>query len=524
MNRFLKGAMILTIAGIIVKIMGALSKVILARILGGEGIGLYQMAYLLYQVIISIGAAGLPVAVSIMISERLAMQDMRGANRIFWTVCGFMAIVGGFFSILFFVMAPTLIDWGIIVDKRAELALEAVAPAIVLVTILATFRGYFQGYQNMLPTGVSQVFEQGVRVSTMVIFAIMLLSHGLAWAAAGAAVSSVLGVGVGLLVLIYFYICERKQRALLADEQDRNAPIVSRKTIIKRLLYLTIPVALANVMIPVVAGIDLVIVPQRLIVGGYTPEQATTLFGYLSGMATSLISLPIILTTSFASSLVPAISEAFARKDYNHIYNRVNTAMSIANLITIPAFVGLCVLATPVSQMMFNTVHAGGPIAIMSISVFFLGIQQITTGLLQGIGRTVLPMISLVIASIVKLVLNYILTSSFGINGAAWATNVDFALASVLNLYFAKRYTGYGLNWTGLGKVAFCALAMGGATVMVYYFLHTIVSNTIAVSVSIGLAIIIYSGALIISKSIDEATIEAIPKLGKVLKKVKKQV
>lgn len=521
MNRFLKGAMILTIAGIVVKIMGALSKVILARILGAEGIGLYQMAYLFYQLVISIGAAGLPVAVSIMISERLAISDIRGANRIFRVVGLFMAAVGGFFSFLFFFMAPVLIDWGIIVDKRAELALEAVAPAIVLVTILATFRGYFQGFQNMLPTGVSQVFEQGVRVSTMVIFSILLLSQGLAWAAAGAAVSSVLGVGTGLMVLVFFFVRERAQRAELWTKQDERASIPKSSAIIKRLLYLTIPVALANVMIPVVAGIDLIIVPQRLIIGGYTPEEATTLFGYLSGMATSLISLPIILTTSFASSLVPAISEAYVQKDLGHIYKRVDTAMGIANLITIPAFVGLCVLATPVSQMMFNTMHAGGPIAIMSVSIFFLGVQQITTGLLQGIGRTFLPMLSLVIASLVKLLLNYVLTSSFGINGAAWATNVDFAMAAAMNLYFAKRYTGYAMEWNGLMKVGFCALAMGGATVMMYYFLHTSISNAWAVCLSILWAIIIYSGALIVTKSIDESTLEAVPKLHKVVGKIK---
>ena len=168
MTGFMKGAMILTIAGLLVKVIGAISKVIVARILGGEGVGLYQMAYSLYQLIISIGAAGLPVAISIMVARKVGQDDIRGARHIFKVALITMGIIGSLLSLTFYGAIPYIIETGVITDSRAEGALVAVAPAIVIVSILACFRGYFQGFQNMLPTGISQVCEQLARVIVMV--------------------------------------------------------------------------------------------------------------------------------------------------------------------------------------------------------------------------------------------------------------------------------------------------------------------------------------------------------------------
>lgn len=513
MNRFMKGAMILTLAGIIVKVIGAVSKVILARILGAEGIGLYQMAYLLYQFIISIGAAGLPVALSIMVSRQLAEHNPLGARRTFRVATVTMAIVGALLSIVFYLVAPELISHHIIADERAELALKAVAPAIVVVSVLACFRGYFQGFQNMVPTGVSQVFEQSFRVITMLGLALYFLADGIIYAAAGAALASVAGVGAGLLVLIYFYYRSRRQEQALLQE----SPFVpaSKRSIIKELCILTIPVAMANVMMPIVAAIDLIVVPNRLILAGYSPEQATTMFGYLTGMATSLISLPIIVTTSLASSLVPAISEAHTSGDHHQVRARIHRALQVASIITIPAFIGLCVLATPISKMMFNTVYAGPPMAIMSLSIWLLGLQQVTTGALQGLGRTALPMIHILIGSVVKVALNWYFTPIWGINGAAWATNIDFLVAAGLNLWALYRHTGYQLHYVVLAKIMFSALAMGGGAMLIYSFTHSVIGNTFSVSLAIMVAIMMYAVTLLIVRAIPRDEMVALPKIGK---------
>ena len=521
MNRFLKGAMILTLAGIIVKIIGAFSKVLLARILGGEGIGLYQMAYPIYQIIVSLATAGLPVAISIMIADKLAYKDVRGASKIFRVSATVLFALGAFFSVALFLAVPWLVESEWLTDPRSSFALMALAPAIVVVTILSCLRGYFQGFQVMLPTGASQVVEQSLRVACMVGFALFLLPYGLPMAAAGATLATFPGVVGGILVLLYFYRRQRHLRAKLLAEQATDIIPESSWQIMKRLFVLAIPVSMANIMMPIVSGIDLGVVPQRLIDAGYSVREATTLFGYLTGMATSLVNLPIILTTSLAASLVPAISEAFSKKDMGEIQNRSHVALKITTLITVPAFVGLYVLATPISELLYATPNAGGPIAVMSLSIFLLGVQQVSTGILQGLGHTAIPMVNLFISTLIKIPLSWYLTAlpEWGINGAAWSTNIDFGLAALLNMIFVRRYIKYQVPWLELSKISLAAFAMGGATVMTYSFFEPLLGGNFAGFGAIVVAIVIYGAGLLITKAVKDDEWQAMPVIGKRLKK-----
>ena len=204
-DKFLKGALILTVAGIIVKVIGSVNRILLSRLLGGEGIGLYQMAYPIYLLALSISSAGIPVAISIMVAEKAALQDYKGANRVFRISLSVMVVTGAAFSALLYFGAGWLIEHQYVRDSRAYYAIAALAPAIFFVTILASYRGYFQGMQRMLPTGASQIAEQLVRVVTMVAFAWYLLPRGLEYAAAGASFGAGPGAVAGLAVLIYFY-------------------------------------------------------------------------------------------------------------------------------------------------------------------------------------------------------------------------------------------------------------------------------------------------------------------------------
>lgn len=521
MNRFLKGAMILTLAGIIVKIIGAFSKVLLARILGGEGIGLYQMAYPIYQIIVSLATAGLPVAISIMIADKLAYKDIRGASKIFRVSATVLFALGAFFSVALFLSVPWLVESEWLTDPRSSYALMALAPAIVVVTILSCLRGYFQGFQDMLPTGASQVVEQSLRVACMVGFALFLLPFGLPMAAAGATLATFPGVVGGVLVLLYFYRRQRHLRAKLLAEQAADIIPESSWQIMKRLFILAIPVSMANIMMPIVSGIDLGVVPQRLIDAGYSVREATTLFGYLTGMATSLVNLPIILTTSLAASLVPAISEAYTKRDTLEIQNRSHVALKITTLITVPAFVGLYVLATPISELLYATPNAGGPIAVMSLSIFLLGVQQVSTGILQGLGHTAIPMVNLFVSTLIKIPLSWYLTAlpEWGINGAAWSTNIDFGLAALLNMIFVRRYIQYRVPWLELSKISLAAFAMGGATVMTYSFFEPLLGGNFAVFGAIVAAIVIYGAGLLITKAVKDDEWQAMPVIGKRLKK-----
>lgn len=515
-DTFLKGALILTFAGIIVKVIGSVNRILLSRLLGGEGIGLYQMAYPIYLLALSVSSAGIPVAISIIVAEKIAISDYYGANRVFRISLKLLGITGIIFTFLLYFGAGWLIEEHFVRDARAYYAIVALAPAIFFVTVLSSYRGYFQGLQMMTPTAVSQIFEQLLRVITMIALAYYLLPLGLEYAAAGASFGAVPGAVVGLLVLIYFYYRNRVDLKIKISTQSTIQQEPSLK-IISRIVKLALPVSLANIMLPVVASIDLFIVPARLEAAGYTVTQATELFGYLTGMAVALINLPTILTASLAASLVPAVSEAFTLKNQQRIYQRTSIAMRIANLITIPSFVGMYLLAMPISQMLYGTPNAGTPIAILSIGIVLLGIHQVSTGVLQGLGHTTIPLFNMIVAAVVKILMSWTLTAvpSLGIQGAAWATNADFGVAAFLNMYFVYRYVGFTIHIKETGKSIVAAIVMGGVVLLVYdNIMLRIFHNTIATILAIGAGGFVYGMTLLFLGGVGQRDIEKIPKFG----------
>ncbi|HWR31161.1 MAG TPA: polysaccharide biosynthesis protein [Negativicutes bacterium] len=516
-EKFLKGALILTVAGIVVKVIGSVNRIFLSRLLGGEGIGLYQMAYPIYLLALSISSAGIPVAISILVAEKAALQDYRGANRVFRISLSLLIVTGFLFSILLYFGAGWLIEHQYVRDPRAYYAIAALAPAIFFVTILSSYRGYFQGMQMMLPTGISQIAEQLVRVITMVGFAYFLLPRGLEYAAAGASFGAGPGAVTGLLVLLFFYWKYRKDRNYQMEHQPQLQQ-ESGTSIIVRIVKLALPVSLANIMLPIVSNIDLLIVPPRLEVAGYTVEQATELFGYLTGMAVPLVNMATILTASLAASIVPSVSEANTLGDREAIYDRTSTALRIANLITIPAFVGMWLLATPISTMLYATPKAGVCIAISALGIFLLGIHQVTTGVLQGLGRTAVPVMNMVISAGIKVVLSWTFTAmpSVGIVGAAWATIADFGFAALLNMFFIYRSIGFVLDVKDTLKTATAAAVMGIVSLGVYTLLFAQgIGNTLSTLTAILIGGGVYAVLLLMVGSIGERELLKIPAVGR---------
>ncbi len=405
-NSFIQGALILTVAGIIVKFIGAFSRIYLSRLLGGEGIGLYQMAYPIYMLCLSISSAGLPVAISIMVAERNAVNDYWGGQKVFRISMTALTLTGIVFSALLYFGADWLVHSGVVTDERAYWSLIALSPAVMT----------------------------------------------------------------------------KSWRRELASQQDSHIKPLGVGTILKRLLILAVPVSLANIMLPVVSSIDLFIVPRRLAVAGFSVEEATTLFGYLTGMATALVNMPTIVTASLAASLVPVISEAVAQNKSETILKRTHTAMRLANLITIPSFVG-----------------------------------QVTTGVLQGMGKTAIPFINMVVSAAVKVFLSWNLTAlpSWGVLGAAWATNADFGVAALLNLFFLYKYRRYMMDIMHTVKLFIAAGIMGAVAYGVYTGLYGIIhSNTLSTLAAIGASGIVYCIAVVMLRAVKGEDVASIPKIG----------
>ena len=517
---FLKGTLILTVAGVVVKVIGSLNWIFVSRILGGEGIGLYQMAFPIYFFALSVSTAGVPVAISIITAERVALKDIFGAKRIFKISMSLMLVTGLIFTALTYFGAQWLIDWHFIRDPRAYWSVVALAPAIFFVTLLASSRGYLQGWQRMTPTAVSQIVEQIFRVITMILFASLFLPWGLDFAAAGASLGAFAGAVTGLLVLVYFHW--KLEKDIKAEYGSDIKPLSegeqsSTWTIIKRIFALSLPVSAASIMLPVVSNLDLAIVPQRLEVAGYSVNEATELFGYLTGMAVPLVNLATILTASLAVSLVPAISKARALGDKKLVFSQTASGVRISNFVCFPAFVIVFVLATPISTLIYNAPGAGPAVLVSSVSIVLLGLHQVSTAVLQGLGHPSIPMINMIIAAGFKVALNWSLTAIpyLGIMGAAWATAADMGVAAIINMYFIHRYIGYRIEVLQLLKTVFAAAIMA---VSVYGFYNWTMaqlgSNVLSTFGSVPVSCLVYLVVLLMIGGMLEEDIARIPMIG----------
>ena len=518
---FLKGTFILTIAGFVVKVIGSLNWIFVSRILGGEGIGLYQMAFPIYFLAMTVSQAGVPVAISIITAERVALKDIYGAKRVFRISMGLMLVTGLFFSFLTYYLADWLIEWQFIRDPRAYMSVVVLAPTVFFVTFLASSRGYLQGWQRMTPTAVSQIVEQIFRVITMILLAYLLLPWGLDYAAAGASLGALAGAVTGLIVLVYYHW--KLERDIERDYGRELKPASgteheSALHIIRRIFTLSLPVSAASIMLPIVSNLDLMIVPQRLEVAGYSVAEATELFGYLTGMAVPLVNLACIITASMAMSVVPAISEARALKQKERVYSQTAASVRISNFVCFPAFVIVFVLATPISSLIYNAPGAGPAVMISAVSIVLLGLHQVSTAILQGLGHPTIPMVNMVIAAVAKVLLNWNLTSIpwLGIMGAAWATAADMGVAAFINLFFIYKFIGYKMEMGQLFKTVAAAAVMAVATYGFYVqslaLLGMPVFSTLA---AVAVGCVVYIAVMLIIGGLREDDLERIPMVGR---------
>lgn len=498
---FLRGAMILTAAGLFVKLLGALYRIPFTRLVGSEGVGLYQMAYPIYLTLLALSTSGIPVAISLLVAEKCALGDHSGAKQIFRVSLVFLFFLGLILSFGLFQAAPYLAK-RVLGDPRAYYPLVSIAPAILVISIVAAFRGYFQGQQMMWPTAVSEVVEQLVRVGTVLWAAVVFLPRGVEFAAAGAAFGTFTGGCGGLLVLcLIFWWFERSLH--IRGPRRRQGGRRGNTGLLKRLIVYAFPVSVGSLILPLVQAIDTVIIPNRLRVAGYSIQAATSLFGQLSGMAGTLVFLPAIFTVSLASSLVPHVAAALARGNREEINRRIATAVQMTIIFCLPAAVGLIMLAVPMTTLLFNDPDAGIVTAWLAPAAFFSSLQQTTSGVLLGLGNTWLPMLNMVVGCGVKVVCNYYLTTlpGLGVKGAALGSVFGFTVSFLLNCWSLRIVTRYRGAFLCLPRPFLAVTIMGVALPGIYNFCSP-AGNLAATSTAIIVGAAVYFAVLIITGEI----------------------
>ena len=525
-HSFVKGALILGAAGISVRLLGAVLRVVLAAIIGDEGIGLYQMAYPVYTTMLAISTAGLPIAVSKLVAENIALRNYRGAYQVFKTAIFVLTILGAFFSLLLFFGANRIIS-ALELDPRAYYPLVSISPAIFLASVMSAFRGFFQGQQEMRPTAYSQIFEQTARVGVVLVLVFLLIPRGLEFAAAGATFGAVAGAFVSLVFLLLVFLRRRDSITLRIREQT-SLHDFQALTVLYRLVAFSIPITLGSLVIPLINMLDLAVVPLRLHEAGYAKEAATALYGQLTGMANTLIQFPIILTIALAMSMVPAISEAQALKNHTLIRGRTELAVRLALFFSIPASLGLFVLAEPSTLVLFDNLSAAFPLRILSFGIIFLSLYTTTSGILQGLGYTFIPVRNMFFGALVKVLLSWYLTAipDLHIGGAALSTLAGFSLSSFLNLHKVGKLTGWRFPAVDLIiKPLMAALIMAwgaGLTFRLFagllegfFSLRLAQAGGLLLAITVGICI--YTVVLFLLGGVREADLRALPRLGPIL-------
>lgn len=519
---FIKGAAILTAAGLISKVIGLVYRIILPRLIGAEGIGLYEMAYPIYTTLLVVSRSGIPVSLAKLISDRLARGMKKSAFKIFRVGRTMSIIAGLLFSIMMYLLAHPISR---MVNESAYYPIVAISPAIFFVSIMATYRGFFQGFQNMVPTALSQVLEQLTRMITMIFLVLFLVKSGQpsGISAAGATFGAVTGSIIGLIVLLYIY--HKKEKRLWNNIERDEIEKIDYFKIGKKIVNLGLPITLGALVLPAMKLVDALIVPNRLQVAGFTKIAATELFGHLSGMAIVLVNFPTIITISLAASLVPAISEAYAMDRDDLINRKTQKALRLTILVGLPSAVGLFLLADPLAAVFFDAPKAAVPLRIVSWGVIFITLQQTLSAILQGIGKVKIPARNLFVGGIINAILNYTLTAvpRFGIRGAAFGTVVGFGVAAILNLISVKKHINFDFKFKNLiYKPLIAVFIMGIVVVQGFDYIVNLISfitetyaYTLGTFVIVGIAALIYFFILLVLDEIKYNDIVLIPGIGR---------
>ena len=513
---FMRGAVILGAAGVIVKILGAFFRIPLANIIGDTGMAYYQTAYPVYVLLLAISTAGIPTAIARLVSEKTADNNHREAWRVFRLSFALLAGIGLTTSLILFFGASFFASFS---SEQAVYSIRAIAPALLLISIMAAFRGYFQGLQDMMPTAVSQVVEQFFRVASGLSLAVLLLPRGIPFAAAGASFGAAAGGFFGLVVILFIYLRRRNTIRSSLEITPPDASTQPSSLILKKIVIIAVPITIGAAVMPVMSNIDLLMVPSRLIYAGFSVEQANRLYGQLSGFSAPLINIPQILTQSIALSLVPAIAAAHQTNDRDRLRSETELGLRMAMIVGFPCAAGMFALAKPLMMLLYasqkdSALSAAENLAVLAIGVVFLSSVQTLTGILQGTGKQMIPVRNLAIGAVVKMSVTYSLNAnpSMNVKGAAAGTVAAYLTASILNMKAVRKNTGarFDFSLTFL-KPGMAAAIMGLVAWLIWKSLSPAAGNTIGTGTAVLAGFFVYVFLILIFGAVTKEELGRLP-------------
>lgn len=538
-NNFVVQGSILAIAGILVRIIGMVYRIPLQNRIGDDFMGIYSSAFQVYNILLLLSSYSLPLAVSKMISSRLALKKYNNAYRVFRITMVFAFVVGTAAALITYFGAHFFAE-KILSEPDTYYAITVLSPAVFIMAILGVLRGYFQGHGNMVPTAISQILEQIANAALSIIcgFIFFDIGHNLdlvkgtdtyanAYAAAGVTVGTVAGAFIALLFFIVLFFMDKGQMKKKMRREKTSNPETYRYLF--TVLVMTIaPVILSSAVYNISSIVDNSIYGYYMKFKGDSANYMSY-WGSYTGKYTLFINIPIAISSAMASSIIPSISATIASGDKKHLFKKIELGIRFAMLIAIPSAIGLAVLAGPVIKLVYPADNglASKMLVMGSSAVVFYSLSTITNAILQGIGRMAEPVKNAAVSLLIHVVILFILLYAFnlGIYGVVIANIIFAAAMCVLNSYKLKKYINYTQEtWftfiVPLISGALMGIAAFGSYKLAYMLLHR---NSISAIVSIVIAVIVYVLALFVLKSFNESEILAMPmgsKLVVILKKL----
>ncbi len=495
----LNGITILSIAGLVCKFVGVLYRIPLAWLVTEEGLGLYQLVFPSYAMLLTISSAGIPVAISKMISYSLAENDPRTAKKTFRIALYILTFVG-FISTIIMLLGSGFLSQSV-GNPKTQTGFMVIAPALLIVCVMSAFRGYMQGLSDMKPTAVSQLIEQVGKV----LFSLPLAYYGMQFGVEVAASYALLGISLAELIALIFMYYKYRTIHKSIDElyQDVTKTQYSSKNIAKRLIYMAVPITLGATVVPLSSFVDSTMLVNRLCSIGMTVDHASVLYGLYSGLVITLINVPTALAIAISMSLVPAISSAVSEHNMEKIRSNSRLGLRFAFLIGLPCSFGMSVMAKPLLHFFYSSLGtnnieiAANLLEISSFTIVLFTVVQATSGILQGMQKQKIPMYTLALGVSVKIVLNYFFVSNPAINifGAPISSLVCYLISTVPNVYYVNKYCAMkfdtmnyllrpGLASIGMAIVLYLlqkVLPFGRLSTLVLFFIGVAVFFVLAV-------------------------------------------
>ncbi len=461
-SKLLKGAFILTLGSVLSKVLGLFYVIPFNKMVGNEGADLYQYSYVPYTIFISLATAGLPLAVSKFISKYNALEEYAISQKLFKSSLKIMLVTGFLAFLMMYMIAPF---YGEYVTRGVELdandvttVIRAVSFALLLIPVMSLVRGYFQGQQIMEPTAISQVVEQIVRIAFLLsgVFIVLKVMNGdLVTAISFATFAATAGAVGGMFVLLWYW---KKNRLVLKEQllADRGQMDVSLSDIYKEVIVSSIPFIFVGIAMPLFQQVDSLTFTKAMVSAGLA-GQAEGALGILNIYVQKLVVIPMTLATAFSMALVPAVTKAFVNQNMGGFTRQLNQAFQILLFVTIPAVVGMSVLADPIYSSFYvhDSLGAGILQAYAPTAILF-ALFSVSAAVLQGINQQKYTVLSLLVGLLIKMSLNIPFIQMFQTKGAVYATTLGFLAACILNLFVIRYFTQFSYRLVLKRSILIC--------------------------------------------------------------------